>query len=164
MIWVLGDRVEAIGAAGRLCTVAVLRQYIDGSVSLCKSSGTPPVSGLLSWISRSRRSRSGPGLARPLGARIHHPRNRRRRRMKTVAVLVALLLSVSIVSAAGNEVSGKVKKWDAATHTITLEDGTQLTVPATVKEAAQIKEGAMVKASYEEKDGKKVISKIEVAP
>ena len=48
---------------------------------------------------------------------------------------------------------GKVKKWDAATQTITLEDGTQLTVPATVKESAQIKEGAMVKASSEEKDG-----------
>ncbi len=37
-------------------------------------------------------------------------------------------------------------------------------MPATVKESAQIKEGSMVKASYEEKDGKKVISKIEVAP
>ena len=84
--------------------------------------------------------------------------------LKTLAVLVALLLSVSIVSAAGNEVSGKVKKWDAATQTITLEDGTELTVPATVREASQIKEGSMVKASYEEKDGKKVISKIEVAP
>jgi Cu/Ag efflux protein CusF len=82
--------------------------------------------------------------------------------MKALALLVALLLSVSIVSAA--DVQGKVKKWDAATQTITLEVGTQLTVPATVKESAQIKEGAMVKASYEEKDGKKVISKIEVAP
>jgi Cu/Ag efflux protein CusF len=82
--------------------------------------------------------------------------------MKTLVLLVALLLSVSIVSAA--DVQGKVKKWDAATQTITLEDGTQLTVPATVKESAQLKEGAMVKASYEEKDGKKVISKIEVAP
>ncbi len=84
--------------------------------------------------------------------------------MKPVALLVALLLSVSIASAAGNEVQGKVKKWDAQTQTITLEDGTQLTVPAGVKESAQIKEGAMVKASYEEKDGKKVVSKIEVAP
>jgi Cu/Ag efflux protein CusF len=84
--------------------------------------------------------------------------------VKTLALLVALLLSVSIASAAENEVQGKVKKWDAATHTITLEDGTQLTVPMGAKEAAQIKEGAVVKASYEEKDGKKVISKIEVAP
>src|SRR5262245_24883066 len=88
----------------------------------------------------------------------------RRRLMKFLAVLVALLLSASLVSAAGNEVQGKVKKWDAASHTITLEDGTQLTLPAGAKEAAQIKEGAMVKASYEEKDGKKVISKMEVAP
>ena len=84
--------------------------------------------------------------------------------MKVLALFVAVLLSVSMVSAAGNEVQGKVKTWDAATQSLTLEDGTQLTVPATIKESAQIKEGAMVKASYEEKDGKKVISKIEVAP
>jgi Cu/Ag efflux protein CusF len=84
--------------------------------------------------------------------------------MKVLALFVALLLSVSMVSAAGNEVQGKVKTWDAATQSLTLEDGTQLTVPATIKESAKIKEGAMVKASYEEKDGKKVISKIEVAP
>jgi len=101
------------------------------------------------------------GLTIPYGSR--HD-SRRSEAVKTLALLAALLLSVSIVSAAGNEVQGKVKKWDAATQTITLEDGTQLTVPATVKESAQIKEGAMVKASYEEKDGKKVISKMEVAP
>jgi hypothetical protein len=56
-------------------------------------------------------------------------------------LLVAILLSVAIASAAGNEVQGKARKWAAATQTITLEDGTQLTVPATVKESAQIKEG-----------------------
>ena len=84
--------------------------------------------------------------------------------MKTAALLVVLLLSVSVVSAADKEVQGKIKKWDTTTQTITLEDGTELTVPATVKDSAQIKEGATVKATYEEKDGKKVISKIELSP
>jgi hypothetical protein len=46
---------------------------------------------------------------------------------------------------------------------VTLEDGTTLSVPASVTERSAIKEGAMVKVSYEEKDGKKVVSKIEVA-
>ena len=84
--------------------------------------------------------------------------------MKTVALLVALLFSISVVSAADKEVQGKVKKWDTTTQTITLEDGTELTVPATIKDSAMIKEGATVKVSYEEKDGKKVISKIEMSP
>jgi Cu/Ag efflux protein CusF len=83
---------------------------------------------------------------------------------KAVALLVALLFAVSMAWAADKEVQGKVKSWDAAAGTVTLEDGTALSVPASVKERADIKEGAMVKASYEEKDGKKVISKIEVAP
>jgi Cu/Ag efflux protein CusF len=84
--------------------------------------------------------------------------------MKMLAVFVTLLLAASLAWAAGNEVQGKVKSWDAATETVTLEDGTMLTVPSAVKERDQLKEGATVKASYEEKDGKKVVSKIDITP
>jgi Cu/Ag efflux protein CusF len=83
---------------------------------------------------------------------------------KSLTLLVALLLAASVAFAAGNEVQGKVKSWDSAAGTVTLEDGTTLSVPASIKERADIKEGAMVKASFEEKDGKKVDSKIEVGP
>jgi len=84
---------------------------------------------------------------------------------RVFAVLIALLLSVSLASAGGNEVQGKVKSYDAATNMITLEDGTQISVPATVKvQADQLKPGATIKASYEEKDGKKVANSVEVTP
>jgi Cu/Ag efflux protein CusF len=83
---------------------------------------------------------------------------------KSLTLLVALLLAASVAFAAGNEVQGKVKSWDSAAGTVTLEDGTMLSVPASIKERADIKEGAMVKASFEEKDGKKVVSKIQVGP
>jgi uncharacterized protein YfaP (DUF2135 family) len=68
-----------------------------------------------------------------------------------VTVLVALLLAVSVAWAADKEMQGKVKGWDAAAGTVTLEDGTMLSVPASVTERGDIKEGA------------KVVSKIEVA-
>jgi hypothetical protein len=84
---------------------------------------------------------------------------------RVFAVLIALLLAVSLASAGGNEVQGKVKSYDAATNMITLEDGTQISVPANVKvQADQLKPGAKIKASYDEKDGKKVASSVEVTP
>lgn len=84
--------------------------------------------------------------------------------MRTATLVVALLLAASLGWAAGNEVEGKVKNWDANTNTVTLEDGTTLSVPETFQERERIREGATVKASYEEKDGRKVVSKIEVNP
>jgi hypothetical protein len=78
------------------------------------------------------------------------------------AVLAALLLVVS-VAAAGSEIQGKVKMWDSASNTLTLEDGTQISVPADVKvERDQLKAGANVKASYDDKDGKKTATSLEV--
>src|SRR5262245_26079839 len=80
---------------------------------------SPPVSGLLApndchGMGRVHSQKGSPG-----------DRGRNKEELvKTLALLVAILLSVSIAAAAGNEVQGKVKKWDAATQTITLEDGT----------------------------------------
>jgi hypothetical protein len=68
---------------------------------------------------------------------------------------------------AGEEksVEGKIKKWDAATSMLTLDDGTQISVPAGAKvQRAALKEGAAVKASYEEKGGMKVAKSIQVTP
>jgi Cu/Ag efflux protein CusF len=82
--------------------------------------------------------------------------------VKTVALLVAFLLAGSLAWPAGNEAEGKVKTWDATSSTVTLEDGTTLTVPESVAQRGEITEGVTVKASYEEKDGKKVVSQMEV--
>jgi len=51
---------------------------------------------------------------------------------------------------------------DTGDRTIVLEDGTQLWLAEAVS-ADILKEGATVKASYEEKDGKKVVTEIEVS-
>jgi len=81
------------------------------------------------------------------------------------AVLTAALFAITLASAGGNEVQGKIKAYDAASQMITLEDGTQISIPANVKvQADQLKPGATIKASYDEKDGKKVASSVEVTP
>jgi Cu/Ag efflux protein CusF len=82
---------------------------------------------------------------------------------KVATLLVALLFAMSVAWAADKEMQGKVKGWDATAGIVTLEDGTMLSVPASVAQRGDIKEGAMVKVSYDEKDGKKVVSKVEVA-
>jgi len=46
---------------------------------------------------------------------------------------------------------------------VTLDDGTELTIPPTVSiPRGTLKEGAMVKASFEEQGGKKVVTSLEV--
>lgn len=82
---------------------------------------------------------------------------------RALAVLAALLLVVSVASAAGNEVEGKIKSYDQTSNMLTLEDGTQISVPADVKvERDQLKAGASVKASFEDKNGKKTATSIQV--
>jgi Cu/Ag efflux protein CusF len=85
--------------------------------------------------------------------------------MRVFAVLIAVLLGVTLAAAGGTEVQGKIKTFDAASKMITLEDGTQLSVSDDAKvQVDQLKPGASIKASYDEKDGKKVISNVEVTP
>jgi hypothetical protein len=46
---------------------------------------------------------------------------------------------------------------------LTLEDGTQLTIPPTVNvPRGALKEGAIVKASFEERGGQKIVTSLEV--
>ncbi len=60
-------------------------------------------------------------------------------------------------------IEGKVKSWDASSHMLTLQDGTEISVPASVQvKTDQLKPGADVKASYEEKGGQKVATSVEV--
>ena len=67
---------------------------------------------------------------------------------------------VDAVAGAG-EVTGKIQAVDSAERVITLEDGTKLWIAEGVS-IDNLKEGARVKASYEERDGKNVVTTIEV--
>jgi len=81
--------------------------------------------------------------------------------LKKLAV-VALMLVFTAMPLWAEEVSGKIQKVDPNERTIVLEDGTQLWLLEGVS-ADALKEGATVKASYEERDGKKIVTEIEVS-
>jgi len=75
--------------------------------------------------------------------------------------IVALLLAFAAAPVWAEEISGKIQKVDTGDRSIVLEDGTQLWLGESVS-ADALQEGKTVKASYEEKDGKKVVTAIEV--
>jgi Cu/Ag efflux protein CusF len=74
-------------------------------------------------------------------------------------------IAVSVVAVVGiaqaDEAMGKIQKVDQDMKMLVLEDGTELTVPEGTA-MDQLTEGTTVKATYEEKDGKKVVTAIEV--
>ncbi len=62
-----------------------------------------------------------------------------------------------------HQIEGKIKNVDPSGKMLTLEDGTTLTIPDTVKVAKDgLKPGAMVKAAFEEKGGQLVVKSLEV--
>ncbi|HEX2481373.1 MAG TPA: DUF1344 domain-containing protein [Methylomirabilota bacterium] len=81
--------------------------------------------------------------------------------LKKLAI-VTLVLAFAVSPLWAEEVSGKIQKVDTSDRSIVLEDGTQLWLAESVS-ADELQEGATVKASYEEKDGKKVVTQIEVS-
>ncbi|HET9491412.1 MAG TPA: DUF1344 domain-containing protein [Methylomirabilota bacterium] len=81
---------------------------------------------------------------------------------KAVGIALALMLVVSVGGAWADDIEGKIQSVDASDRVIVLEDGTRLWV-AEGQAMDDLKEGAKVKASYEERDGKKVLTGIEVS-
>jgi hypothetical protein len=79
---------------------------------------------------------------------------------KAVGIALALMLVVSVGGAWADDIEGKIQSVDASDRVIVLEDGTRLWV-AEGQAMDDLKEGAKVKASYEERDGKKVLTGIE---
>jgi hypothetical protein len=79
---------------------------------------------------------------------------------RMVAVAVALVLALSLTAWAG-ETAGTIQTVDNSERTIVLEDGTKLWVAEGLP-MENLKEGVKVKVAYEERDGKKVVSSIEV--
>jgi Cu/Ag efflux protein CusF len=63
------------------------------------------------------------------------------------------------------EIRGAIKSVDRSKKTVTLEDGTTLAIPASVKVAPDaLKKGARVSATYEEKAGQRVVTSLHVEP
>jgi uncharacterized protein DUF1344 len=81
---------------------------------------------------------------------------------KVLGIALALLLGLGIAGAWAGEVSGKIQSVDPADRTIVLDDGSKIWVAEGVP-MDDLKEGKSVKASYEERDGKKVATSVEVS-
>jgi Cu/Ag efflux protein CusF len=83
-----------------------------------------------------------------------------------IAVLGALVVAPVMAQqapAGGKTIEGKVMSVDPSGKSLTLDDGTKLTIPDSVKVSkADLKPGAAVKAAYEEKDGQKVLTHLEI--
>jgi Protein of unknown function (DUF1344) len=89
--------------------------------------------------------------------------------LTAIAVLGALVVApvamaqTSAPATGGKTIEGKVMLVDPAGTSLTLDDGTKLTIPASVTfSRADLKPGAQVKAAYEERDGQKILTNLEV--
>lgn len=82
---------------------------------------------------------------------------------KVLGIAVALLLVLSVAGAWAGEIQGKIQKVEPTDRMFILEDGTQLWVSEGLS-LDILKEGVSVKANYEERDGKKVVTGLEVLP
>ena len=60
----------------------------------------------------------------------------------------------------GPEVEGRVR--DVRGETITLDDGTLLTVPKNQAKMGELKAGNKIKANYQVRDGKKVVTSLQI--
>ena len=82
--------------------------------------------------------------------------------MRTVlGIALAGVLALGTTGAWADDVAGKIQSIDATERAIVLEDGSKIWLAEGVSMEA-LKEGAVVKASYEERDGKKVATAVEV--
>ena len=82
---------------------------------------------------------------------------------RIVGIAAALLLVGAAGGALAEEITGRIRSLDRNERAFTLEDGTQIWVAEGVS-MAPLKEGSSVKASYEERDGKKVGISVKVTP
>jgi len=79
---------------------------------------------------------------------------------KLVGMAGALLLVFVMDRACAEEIQGKIKSLDTAERVIALENGTRIWVAEGLS-MDKLREGATVRASYEEREGKKIATTIE---
>lgn len=80
---------------------------------------------------------------------------------KVLGFTVALVLALSVVGAWAAGVEGKIEQVDLSDRVIVLDDGTKPWI-AEGLQMYSLQEGAEVRASYEERDGKQVVTQVEV--
>ena len=80
---------------------------------------------------------------------------------KVIGMVVALLLVFAVGRAWAEEIQGKIKSLDTTARVFALEDGTKIWVAEGLSMGA-LRQGASVRAFYEERDGNKVATSIEV--
>jgi hypothetical protein len=96
-----------------------------------------------------------------------HTPNRRKHSMKRtiLAGMLALVVALSAgAGAAGNahDLQGKVKSIEVNQRVLTLEDATELYWTDTVTVTESVLSGALVKATYEERGGRFMLTRLEV--
>ena len=78
--------------------------------------------------------------------------------------MTGMLMGTVLLAVAAGQIEGKIKSVDPSTRSITLENGTELIVPAeAVTDQRLLQAGAEIRASFEEKDGRKVVTTLEPA-
>jgi hypothetical protein len=77
---------------------------------------------------------------------------------KVLGLGLALLLTFTL-SAAAEEIAGKVKAVDPAEHSFVLEDGTRLWVSD--DHLTELSPGEQVQAVYEMRDGKRIVTDLD---
>jgi Cu/Ag efflux protein CusF len=83
--------------------------------------------------------------------------------MKSImGIALAILLALSVAGAYAADTAGKVQSIDRDERMIVLDDGTKLWIAEGVP-MDNLKEGAQVQASYEERDGKNVVTDLKVS-
>ena len=81
---------------------------------------------------------------------------------KVLGAVLAMLLALGVAGAWAEEVAGKIKSADPVARVIVLEDGSMIFIAEGVA-MDNLQEGKTVKASYEEREGKKVATIVEVS-
>lgn len=81
---------------------------------------------------------------------------------KILGIALAVLLAVSVAGAWAADVTGKIQTFETSDRMLVLDDGTKLWIAEGLA-IDSLKEGAKVKASYEERDGKNVVTSFEVS-
>jgi hypothetical protein len=81
---------------------------------------------------------------------------------KGLGIAMALLLVCAVSGAWAEEITGKIMSVDQTERALVLDDGTRLWVAEGLS-VDMLREGVSVKASYEERDGKKVVTGFHIA-
>ena len=81
---------------------------------------------------------------------------------KVIGLTLALLLVLSVGLAAAGEHKGKIITFDSGDRLVVFEDGTKVWLSEGLA-TDEVKEGATIKVTYEERDGKWVVTAVEVS-